>query len=251
MHCRKRWKKTKTKRKTSRRRPKRVIRRLSTSWPSSKCSALCNCGSIIERNAWGGWSRENRRKRKTLSISCRISPIARPASKRRPTTWRRVGINSVAAMKQNERLNQKRQTPGAPAVSKTWHCAIVACACASYFLAAGARAEPDGGPPPRSDAPAIGASVLVAAPSAEQVRTRVLDWVAQRGISDRGRLEEIGRLWALKDEPPTAQTLFDLAIETFARSDETTQKFVDACQLQHAPLLPPEAKLLEQAGLGR
>jgi len=136
-------------------------------------------------------------------------------------------------------------------VSKTWHCAIVACACASYFLAAGARAEPDGGPPPRSDAPAIGASVLVAAPSAEQVRTRVLDWVAQRGISDRGRLEEIGRLWALKDEPPTAQTLFDLAIETFARSDETTQKFVDACQLQHAPLLPPEAKLLEQAGLGR
>jgi hypothetical protein len=69
--------------------------------------------------------------------------------------------------------------------------------------------------------------------------------------ADKGRLEEIGKLWALADEPPTAEALFELTVRSFAQADEATAKLVEACHLQHVTLLPPEAKLLEQEGAGR
>src|SRR4029077_5057572 len=96
-----------------------------------------------------------------------------------------------------------------------------------------------------------GAIGLVAPPSADLVRARVLEWVAQRVGADKPRLEEIGKLWTLGDDPPTVQTLFELTIQSFAQADEATKRLVDACHLQHATLLPPEAKLLEQADAGR
>ena len=37
---------------------------------------------------------------------------------------------------------------------------------------------------------------LVVPPSAELVRTRTLEWVAQRVGADKARLEEIGKRWA-------------------------------------------------------
>jgi tetratricopeptide (TPR) repeat protein len=89
-----------------------------------------------------------------------------------------------------------------------------------------------------------------APPAADVVRTRTLEWVAQRGTTDKSLLEEIGKLWAPSDQPPSSEVLFDLAIQSFALADETTRAFVDACGLQHAPLLPPDAKLLEQADAG-
>ena len=89
-----------------------------------------------------------------------------------------------------------------------------------------------------------------APPSADSVRTRTLEWVAQRGIVDKARLEAIGRLWALSDGLAASEELFDLTIQSFALADETTRTFVDACRLQEAPLLPPEARLLEQADAG-
>jgi tetratricopeptide (TPR) repeat protein len=90
-----------------------------------------------------------------------------------------------------------------------------------------------------------------APPSADLVRTRTLEWVAQRGVTDKSLLEEIGRLWAQPDQPLASEVLFDLTIQSFTLADDTTRAFVDACGLQHAPLLPPEAKLLEQADAGR
>jgi hypothetical protein len=96
-----------------------------------------------------------------------------------------------------------------------------------------------------------GATVLVAPPAAEVVRGRTLEWVAQRVGADKVRLEEIGKLWGLADEIPGAQVLFDLTIRSFALADEATQKLVDACSLQNATLLPPDAQLLEQADAGR
>ena len=36
------------------------IRRSSTSWPSSRCSARCNCGSTTARGGWDGWSKASR-----------------------------------------------------------------------------------------------------------------------------------------------------------------------------------------------
>jgi hypothetical protein len=90
----------------------------------------------------------------------------------------------------------------------------------------------------------------MAPPSEDSVRTRMLAWLAERGTIDKTRLEEIGKLWAQSDQPPSSEALFDLVIQSFALADETTRTFVDACRLFNAPLLPPEAKLLEQADAG-
>src|SRR6516162_91947 len=93
-----------------------------------------------------------------------------------------------------------------------------ACACLCA-VAAPARAEQG-----RSHEPAISAVGLVAPPSADVVRTRTLEWVAQRVAGDKSRLEEIGRLWALPDEAPVPEALFDLCIQSFALADEATGK---------------------------
>jgi len=89
-----------------------------------------------------------------------------------------------------------------------------------------------------------------APPSAETVRTRALEWVAQHGITDQALLAEIGKLWALADEVPSSETLFDQTIRTFTMADESAAQFVAACRLQHAPLVPPDPKLFEESGGG-
>ncbi len=128
---------------------------------------------------------------------------------------------------------------------------LAALACMSLSFVAAVRAEPTVNELRRTGDIATSAIGLVVPPSPELVRTRVLEWVAQRVGADKPRLEEIGKLWGLGDEPPTAQTLFELTIHSFALADEGTQKLLDACHLQHVTLLPPEAKLLEQADAGR
>jgi hypothetical protein len=127
---------------------------------------------------------------------------------------------------------------------------LTACLSLTVIVAA-ARAEPDVPELRRTGEIGTGAVGLVAPPSAEVVRARTLEWVAQRVGADKARLEEIGKVWVLADEAPTAQALFDLTIRSFALADEATQKLVDACSLQNATLLPPDARLLEQAGAGR
>src|SRR5262245_6328370 len=127
----------------------------------------------------------------------------------------------------------------------------IALGLSAWTFAVAARAEPDVRevlPRPVAIATSEG---LVAPPSAEAVRTRTLEWVAQRVGADKARLEEIGKLWGLADEVPDAEKLLGLTIQSFARADEATQKFVEACDLAHATLLPPEAKLLEQEDAGR
>lgn len=119
------------------------------------------------------------------------------------------------------------------------------------WLAGPLRAEPTAaGPLRRGGDITVKTIGPTAPPSADLVRTRTLEWVAQRGVADKMRLEEIGKLWAQADQTPSSEALFDLTIQTFALADETTRIFVDACGLQHAPLLPPEARLLEQADAG-
>src|SRR5947209_12700884 len=73
------------------------------------------------------------------------------------------------------------------------------CACLCAF-AGSALAEPGRVPDPATST--IG---LVAPPSADVVRARTLEWVAQRVGGDKARLEEIGRLWALPDETLAAE----------------------------------------------
>ncbi|HEV3027533.1 MAG TPA: hypothetical protein VG457_08175, partial [Planctomycetota bacterium] len=128
--------------------------------------------------------------------------------------------------------------------------ALATCLCLSMAVAAD-RAEPDARELRRTGDIAIGAAGLVAPPTAEVVRTRTLEWVVQRVGADKARLEEIGKLWGLAEETPSAQGLFDLTIQSFSQADEATHEFVKACNLQQATLLPPEAKVLDQAEAGR
>lgn len=117
---------------------------------------------------------------------------------------------------------------------------------ALFALAGSVLAEPQGGREPA--AKTIG---LVAPPAPDTVRTRTLEWVAQRGVADKARLEEIGKLWVFGDDIPSPEGLFELTIRSFALADEPTQEFVDACRLQNAPLVPPEAALVDRADGGR
>jgi hypothetical protein len=85
---------------------------------------------------------------------------------------------------------------------------------------------------------------MMAPPTAETVRTRTLEWVARQAAGDRARLEEIGKLWALGEEPPAAEQLFQLTIQSFSLADAETLAFVQSCRLQRPTLLAPEATVL-------
>lgn len=87
---------------------------------------------------------------------------------------------------------------------------------------------------------------FVAPPSADVVRERVLQWVAQAAGNDHERLEQIGKVWVPADEPLSAEQLLALAIHSFSLADPATRAFVEACHLQRPTLLAPEAKVIER-----
>lgn len=125
----------------------------------------------------------------------------------------------------------------------------IAFACVFLFTA-GLRADEEGSDLRRPINITIKKLGPTAAPSPELVRTRTLEWVAQHGLADPARLADIGKLWAWPAEPPSPEGLFELTIQSFTLADDATRDFVVACGLKEAPLLPPEAKLLEQEGQG-
>lgn len=85
---------------------------------------------------------------------------------------------------------------------------------------------------------------LIATPSADTVRARVLDWVAARKADDRALLEQVGKTWAFESQHPAAHVLFDQTIETFVAVDQATAEFVAACRLDApAPQVPDVATL--------
>jgi hypothetical protein len=79
----------------------------------------------------------------------------------------------------------------------------------------------------------------ISPPSAETVRTRVLEWVARMGVTDTKKLEDIGKLWVWPDETPTAEALFESTTATFALVDQATREFLAACGLVQTELVPP------------
>lgn len=89
--------------------------------------------------------------------------------------------------------------------------------------------------------------VIYAPPSAEAVRTRVLDWVAQQEIEDERKREEIAKQWVFAGEAPPTPDLFEKALDTFADADPGAAKLIEACRLVNAPLTPPEATVLQPA----
>lgn len=92
---------------------------------------------------------------------------------------------------------------------------------------------------------------LIAPPSADVVRTRTLEWAAERAPTDKNLLEDLGKLWGLHDESPTAEQLFELTIRSFCLVDPETNAFVQACGLSRPALLAPEARLLDKSEAGQ
>lgn len=91
---------------------------------------------------------------------------------------------------------------------------------------------------------------LIAAPPADVVRTRTLEWVAQRAAGDPNRLEQVGKLWGLQGEAPSPEQLFELTIRSFGLADPPTQAFVESCALLRPALTAPEARVLETPDAG-
>lgn len=88
---------------------------------------------------------------------------------------------------------------------------------------------------------------IYSAPSADEVRAQVLDWVATRGVSDEAVLEEIGRVWASDGGTPSAADLAERAVRTFALVEPEARKLVEACDLSSSLTIPPEPALLQTA----
>ena len=90
----------------------------------------------------------------------------------------------------------------------------------------------------------------ISPPSAETVRTRVLEWTAQLGLTDAAKLAEIAKLWVWPDAAPSAEELFESAVASFAIADESTKRLIEQCDLRRSSLVPPEASELERESAG-
>ena len=98
---------------------------------------------------------------------------------------------------------------------------------------------------PVDEEPASTAVEPVAPPSLDTVRSQVVAWVASKNPPSNV-VEEIGRLWVF-EQTPEPEALFETAIVTFSLVDAESRQFIESCKLIDAPLLPPEASLLQNS----
>jgi hypothetical protein len=88
-------------------------------------------------------------------------------------------------------------------------------------------------------------SQTIATPRFEEVKTHVLEWVAERKLDDRALVETIGRMWAHPEIRLPAADVFDRVIETFRLADPAAARFIEDCRLSDTSLTPPDAGLLD------
>ena len=74
------------------------------------------------------------------------------------------------------------------------------------------------------------ADAVFAPPTAADARTQVLQWVAERGVTDKAVLERIAQEWTLGEMPLTTEDIFQRVIRTLTSADADAKKIVDACQ---------------------
>lgn len=90
------------------------------------------------------------------------------------------------------------------------------------------------------------ADKVYAAPSADEVRVKALEWVTAHQVPDRRLLRQIEQLWTFEEQAPTGRELLQTLIDTFALADRKTGEFVEACELGPSPLLPEDAAALRR-----
>ncbi len=74
------------------------------------------------------------------------------------------------------------------------------------------------------------ADSVFAPPAAADVRTRVLQWVAERGVTDKATLETIAKEWVVEGISLTAEEVSLRVVRSLAAADPDAKKIVDACQ---------------------
>ncbi len=88
---------------------------------------------------------------------------------------------------------------------------------------------------------------VFAPPSAEIVRHKVMHWLGKAAVVDPAKRQQIEELWELKEQQPSPELLLHRTMITFQTIDADAQRLVEACHFQNAPLLPPDAQLLDRS----
>ena len=77
---------------------------------------------------------------------------------------------------------------------------------------------------------ANGADDVFAPSAAADVRTRVTQWAAERGVMDKAVLERIAQEWSFGDASLPAEEVFDRVIRSLVLGDAESKKIVEACR---------------------
>lgn len=88
---------------------------------------------------------------------------------------------------------------------------------------------------------------LIETPRFEEIKSRVLDEVAQRKITNEADKTEVSEIWATPDAVPSASEIFDRVIQTIRVIDPEADRFVAACGLSVPVKEIPVPELLDRA----
>lgn len=92
------------------------------------------------------------------------------------------------------------------------------------------------------------ADEVYAPPTPARLKTMTLKWVADQKV-DAALRKQVEAIWADTDESLSPRAGFQRVIDTFAAVNPEAKKFVASCRLVDAPLLPPDAGVLNKKGL--
>ena len=76
----------------------------------------------------------------------------------------------------------------------------------------------------------LAADDVFAPPTAADVRTKALQWVAERGVTDKAVLENIGREWVIEGASLTTEEIFQRVLRTLTLADADAKTIVEACR---------------------
>jgi len=92
-----------------------------------------------------------------------------------------------------------------------------------------------------------GQETIIAPLPAAEVRSRVLDWAASAGLTDRAKIEAVGKLWVIGNDTPSPDELHLRMITTFQIVSSEAEQLIQSCQ--YGTLTVPDTSLLNQENL--
>lgn len=113
------------------------------------------------------------------------------------------------------------------------------CALVAVLPVAG-RADDEPTTPKAKPTAAAEKDGLIVAPTADAVKSRVMEWVASQAPK-ADVLEKAGKALAFGEETLTSEELFEAALTVFQIVDADTAKLVKACKVDSRDLVPPAA----------